>query len=103
MLLLPLSHHYNIFWTSDNDDLDFEEDEDLAGVGNMSRKQYLEKLKKSDPEFYATMMQSSDLMDLNSSGEDESEEEERGGAIFEPPDKLEVCLALILFCFIFLQ
>lgn len=74
----------------DNDDLDFEEDEDLAGVGTMSRNQYLEKLKKSDPDFYATMMQSSDLMDLNSSGEDESEEEERGGAIFEAPDKLEV-------------
>uniref|UniRef100_A0A0P4WBG0 Uncharacterized protein n=1 Tax=Scylla olivacea TaxID=85551 RepID=A0A0P4WBG0_SCYOL len=78
----------------DNDDLDFEEDEDLAGVGKMSRKEYLEKLKKSDPEFYATMMESSDVMDLNSSGEEDSEEEEedqeRGGAVFQPPSKLEV-------------
>ncbi|MPC17800.1 Nucleolar complex protein 2 [Portunus trituberculatus] len=83
---------------TDNDDLDFEEDEDLAGVGKMSRKQYLEKLKKNDPEFYATMMESTDVMDLNSSGEEDSEEEEeeeeedkeRGGAIFQPPSKLEV-------------
>lgn len=88
----------NLFLVLDNDDLDFEEDEDLAGVGNMSRKEYLEKLKKNDPDFYATMMQSSDVMDLNSSGEDDSEEEdeddeeERGGAVFQPPEKLEVCL-----------
>lgn len=59
----------------------------------MSRKEYLAKLKKNDPEFYATMMQSSDIMDLDSSGEEDSEEdeeEERGGAVFQPPDKLEV-------------
>lgn len=87
-----------LFLITDNDDLDFEEDEDLAGVGSMNRKDYLEKLKKNDPEFYATMMQSSDIMDLNSSGDeedseeekDEDEEEERGGAIFQPPEKLEV-------------
>lgn len=80
---------------TDNDDLDFEEDEDLAGVGKMSRKEYLENLKKNDPEFYATMMESSDVMDLNSSGEEDTDEEEedqeRGGAIFQPPSELEVC------------
>ncbi|KAG0716011.1 Nucleolar complex protein 2 [Chionoecetes opilio] len=83
--------------------LSLRKDEDLAGVGKLSRKKYLEQLKKSDPEFYATMMDSTDLMDMNSSGEEEEEEEEseeeeedeeedaeRGGAIFQPPSQLEV-------------
>lgn len=81
-----------------DNDLDFEEDEDLAGVGKMNRREYLEKLKKNDPEFYATMMASSDIMDMNSSGEEEEEDDdeeeddqERGGPLFEPPSHLEVC------------
>ena len=68
----------------------------------MSRKDYLEKLKQNDPEFYATMMESTDVMDLNSSGEEDSDEEEeeedqeRGGAIFQPPSQLEVCSLFVM-------
>ncbi|XP_045619881.2 nucleolar complex protein 2 homolog isoform X1 [Procambarus clarkii] len=77
-----------------DDEMDFDEGEDLSGVGNMTRKEYLEKLKKNDPEFYAAMMQSADVMGLQSSDEedenDDEEDPEKGGSVFQPPAKLEI-------------
>ncbi|KAG7153729.1 nucleolar complex protein 2 homolog [Homarus americanus] len=86
---------------TEDDDLDFEDDEDLSSVTKLNRKDYLETLKKNDPHFYDMMMQSSDVMDLRSSDEEDEtnileeessdeEDPERGGAIFQPPTKLEV-------------
>jgi len=99
------------------DDESDEESEDMENAGSMSQKEYLEKLKKSDPTFYATLMQSKDVMELKSSDEEEEEDDtgkegfgnqdeqddlvdtdsdvsddddkEKGGPLFEPPDKLE--------------
>nr|XP_045619888.1 nucleolar complex protein 2 homolog isoform X2 [Procambarus clarkii] len=77
-----------------DDEMDFDEGEDLSGVGNMTRKEYLEKLKKNDPEFYAAMMQSADVMGLQSTDEedenDDEEDPEKGGSVFQPPAKLEI-------------
>ncbi|XP_071520446.1 LOW QUALITY PROTEIN: nucleolar complex protein 2 homolog [Panulirus ornatus] len=93
-------------WKDDDDDEDndFEEDKELAGAGGLNRKEYLEKLKKTDPDFYAAIMQSSEVMDQYSSDEEdendidkeesssgeEEEDPQRGGAVFQPPAKLEV-------------
>ncbi|XP_042867522.1 nucleolar complex protein 2 homolog [Penaeus japonicus] len=61
---------------------DEEDEEELAHSTKMSQKEYLNKLKKSDPDFYQTMMQSAEVMDMQSSGDeeegsdDEEEEEE---------------------------
>lgn len=69
----------------------------MKGAGNMTQKEYLDKLKKSDPQFYNMMMQASDELDLPGSDEEEDGDEEggegdseRGGAIFQVPEKFEV-------------
>lgn len=58
------------------DEDDFSDDEDIAETSNLSQKEYLEKLKETDPEFYSAMMQSSELMDLKSSDEEDEDEDE---------------------------
>lgn len=79
----------------------------------MSRKEYLEKLKKTDPQFYNMMMQAADELNLEdseeeggkdidkdlSSDEEEEDDPERGGAIFQPPTKLEVKFPVLPFFF----
>ncbi|KAK7019794.1 Nucleolar complex protein 2 [Halocaridina rubra] len=59
----------------DLDDDSFDDDEEFASASKMSREEYLEKLKETDPEFYATLMQSSDLMDTKSSDEEEDDDD----------------------------
>ncbi|XP_047472777.1 nucleolar complex protein 2 homolog [Penaeus chinensis] len=73
------------------EDLEEEEDEEMAQSTKMSQKEYLNKLKKSDPDFYQTMMQSSEVMDMQSSGDEEEdsdagEEEEDSDAGEEEED-----------------
>ena len=48
----------------------------MADASNMSQKEYLKKLKETDPEFYKTMMQSSEVLDMKSSDEEEESENE---------------------------
>ncbi|XP_068225049.1 nucleolar complex protein 2 homolog [Palaemon carinicauda] len=60
----------------DEEEDESSEDEGMADASSLSQKEYLNKLKETDPEFYSAMMQSSELMDLKSS--DEEEEEESG-------------------------
>jgi len=106
-------------------DSELEDEDDMENASSMSQKEYLAKLKKSDPTFYATLMQSKDVMELQSSDEEEEaegeegaepeqeqeeeeennqqeeavefddidvsddEDPEKGGLLFEPPDKLD--------------
>ena len=72
--------------------MELDNEDNLADVGKLSRDEYLQQLKKSDPQFYPTMMQSSDVMDLMSSSEEEGKKE---GEIFTP-DKLEVSYVLFI-------
>ncbi|KAK4303489.1 hypothetical protein Pmani_024498 [Petrolisthes manimaculis] len=88
----------------EEEDDDFGEENYLAGKGRLSQEEYLKHLKQTDPEFYATMMESRDILDMHSSGsenemegsekeddegDDEEYDPERGGAVLELPDKLE--------------
>ncbi|CAL4091138.1 unnamed protein product [Meganyctiphanes norvegica] len=57
-------------------DSEFDDEDEMENASSMSQKEYLAKLRKSDPTFYATLMQSKDVMDLKSSDEEEEEEEE---------------------------
>lgn len=88
---------------AEEEDDDLGGDEDQSGVGKLSQEEYLKQLKQNDPEFYATMMESSEVLDMHSSDSEEElegdEEEENGeeqdilegeGGALEDPDKKKV-------------
>lgn len=83
----------NVFPEEEDSDVGEDEDEDEdADVGKLSQEEYLKKLKQCDPEFYATMMQSSEVLDMHSSdseeeleGDEEEDDPEREGGELEPP------------------
>ncbi|XP_076056618.1 nucleolar complex protein 2 [Oratosquilla oratoria] len=81
----------NIMKKGAKEDEESEEDEseELDAPTKLSRKEYLEKLKKNDPDFYNTIMQSEDVMGLQSSDDEDDDDDERGGKIFQPPEELE--------------
>lgn len=95
-----LCYAYIIF--AEEEDSDLGGDEDLSGVENLSRVDYLKQLKQNDPEFYATMMQSSEVLDMHSSdseeegegdeeeNDEEQEDTEKEGGTLKPSDKKEV-------------